>query len=362
MIQAKDLQKGADQARENAIKLDGKLRGVKEESRAIQVELRGQDSVERSVFEEERVGIEARMEALTAQFQASDEQKKELSTQKADIWQKIKALEKEANEICTVQEETVEQISNNVRVRKNIERDMSRFAQLIESELGDIVKQEMVASEAELEANNMAEGASRICARVHVTRTIKELDNELAAQEDCLKNSEIAQINPVKVKQTLDSKRLQLRESEKSIIGHESLIKTFSTAMEQRLRDWEDFRRSVAKHCTSSFIFMLEARGFQGSLEFRHHDAELCINVLPQILQENTKPQQESEPRGQKRRKTTIIQDETESRDIRQLSGGEKSYSTACFLFSLWHCMGCPIRCLDEFDVYMVNIVHITVL
>jgi hypothetical protein len=247
-------------------------------------------------------------------------------------------------------------------VRKNIERDMSRFAQLIESELGDIVKQEMVASEAELEANNMAEGASRICARVHVTRTIKELDNELAAQEDCLKNSEIAQINPVKVKQTLDSKRLQLRESEKSIIGHESLIKTFSTAMEQRLRDWEDFRRSVAKHCTSSFIFMLEARGFQGSLEFRHHDAELCINVLPQILQENTKPQQESEPRGQKRRKTTIIQDETESRDIRQLSGGEKSYSTACFLFSLWHCMGCPIRCLDEFDVYMVNIVHITVL
>ncbi|KAB5592896.1 Structural maintenance of chromosomes protein 6 [Ceratobasidium theobromae] len=35
------------------------------------------------------------------------------------------------------------------------------------------------------------------------------------------------------------------------------------------------------------------------------------------------------------------------------LSGGEKSFSTICLLMSLWEALGCPIRCLDEFDVFM---------
>ncbi|KAG8529255.1 uncharacterized protein KY384_005890 [Bacidia gigantensis] len=38
------------------------------------------------------------------------------------------------------------------------------------------------------------------------------------------------------------------------------------------------------------------------------------------------------------------------------LSGGEKSFSTICLLLSIWEAMGAPIRCLDEFDVFMDNI------
>ena len=41
--------------------------------------------------------------------------------------------------------------------------------------------------------------------------------------------------------------------------------------------------------------------------------------------------------------------------DMRSLSGGERSFSTVCFVLSLWAIAEAPFRCLDEFDVYMVR-------
>jgi len=35
------------------------------------------------------------------------------------------------------------------------------------------------------------------------------------------------------------------------------------------------------------------------------------------------------------------------------LSGGERSFAFICFLLSMWKCFRCPIRILDEFDVFM---------
>ena len=51
-----------------------------------------------------------------------------------------------------------------------------------------------------------------------------------------------------------------------------------------------------------------------------------------------------------------LSKDSDKGRATKTLSGGEKSFSTICLLLSIWDAMGSPIRCLDEFDVFMDSV------
>ncbi|GAB1317271.1 Structural maintenance of chromosomes protein 6 [Madurella fahalii] len=100
-----------------------------------------------------------------------------------------------------------------------------------------------------------------------------------------------------------------------------------------RLDKWRKFQRYISSQSRANFIYLLSERGFRGKLLLDHERKALDLQV---------------EPDRTERRAA--------GRSTKTLSGGEKSFSSICLLLAIWEAMGSPLRCLDEFDVFMDNV------
>lgn len=107
------------------------------------------------------------------------------------------------------------------------------------------------------------------------------------------------------------------------------LLKTLS----HRNMRWKQFRSGISVRARVTFGYLLSERKFRGTLHIDHKNQALDINVQPDSTEKSG-----------------------DGRQTKTLSGGEKSFSTVCLLLSLWDAMGSPIRCLDEFDVFMDSV------
>lgn len=110
--------------------------------------------------------------------------------------------------------------------------------------------------------------------------------------------------------------------------------KDFLSIMKQSLANrktrWRQFRKYISARARYNFMILLSERAFRGKLAIDHDKHLLNLLIQP---------------------------NETESssaaRQSRTLSGGEKSFSTICLILSLWEAICAPVRCLDEYDVFM---------
>ncbi|KXT02936.1 hypothetical protein AC578_10606 [Pseudocercospora eumusae] len=109
----------------------------------------------------------------------------------------------------------------------------------------------------------------------------------------------------------------------------EHLTKTLA----ERQRRWGLFRGHISMRTRINFNYLLTERNFRGRLNFKHTEKTLDLTVEPDMTKQSDT-----------------------GRQTKTLSGGEKSFATICLLLSIWEAMGSPIRCLDEFDVFMDSV------
>ncbi|KAI2634515.1 hypothetical protein GGS21DRAFT_518157 [Xylaria nigripes] len=108
---------------------------------------------------------------------------------------------------------------------------------------------------------------------------------------------------------------------------------TLKKALMHRLCKYREFQRHVSAQARCNFGYLLSERGFRGQLLLDHKNRKLEVVVEPDKARENGP-----------------------GRNTKTLSGGEKSFSSICLLLAIWDAMGSPLRCLDEFDVFMDNV------
>ena len=93
------------------------------------------------------------------------------------------------------------------------------------------------------------------------------------------------------------------------------------------------FRKYIYFRARFQFQYLLSERQFRGRVIMDHKGKQLDIKVEPDLTRQSDS-----------------------GRRTQTLSGGEKSFSTICLLLAIWEAMGSPIRCLDEFDVFMDSV------
>uniref|UniRef100_A0A665WV21 Structural maintenance of chromosomes protein 6 n=1 Tax=Echeneis naucrates TaxID=173247 RepID=A0A665WV21_ECHNA len=165
--------------------------------------------------------------------------------------------------------------------------------------------------------------------RLEVRRTARSIDSEINRLKVKISTQQEQQGDREEVVRQYHEALENYRNLAQQMKSLNTFIKSLDSVMNDRLQVYAELRRFLSARCKYYFDSMLAQRGYTGSMNFDHKNETLSITVQP--------------GKGSN----------TSLSDMRTLSGGERSFSTVCFVLSLWAITEAPFRCLDEFDVYM---------
>ena len=165
-------------------------------------------------------------------------------------------------------------------------------------------------------------------------RDPKMIHKELQIGEEAIKRQEESQEPAEVIKTNYREFSMQLAR----LNGHIDELTKVVSCLDRQLRfrrsGYLSMRGSIARSANHHFSHRLTTRNYHGKLAFDHKEHLLKILVNPNAKND----------------------DPSEIRDIKTLSGGEKSYCTVSLVLALWDDMHPPFRILDEFDVFMDSI------
>ncbi|GAA5854087.1 hypothetical protein JCM9279_004378 [Rhodotorula babjevae] len=270
-----------------------------------------------------QAGAEANeRDAVNSEAQAAVEAKVKLEN-------KIKKNENLISQTAKALDKQIAEIQNCKVKIDQVSKTMASIKHKIDTYSGEV-------AQAKALLEQRTEQASAVCERPRTgkQKESKKLQKEIETVERALKEREKRQGASIEqILEELEIRKKVASEAVRQVNELASLVGVLKEAYNTRVGRWADFREHLVARAKQNFSFHLVNRGFDGSLKFNHVDC--ALNILIRTEQE-----------GQDGKKA-------KRKDTKSLSGGEKSFSTICLLLTMWESVGCPVRCLDEFDVFM---------
>ncbi|KAI0726209.1 P-loop containing nucleoside triphosphate hydrolase protein [Fomitopsis betulina] len=313
--------------------LNDQYRVHKYAKEAAELEASPQESTAIATLEEAKAEVEAEKQMTVEQFRAANQTKVELDRASAGLVERQNTLQQQINDFEGSKGRLQEQIEELSIARLTAQQSVQYYEKKLRDEDKEVKNAEATAADVQKEFENWTQKALQYCARWENPRKADEVQRNLDAVQAALREREKRQGASVEeMTIEVNKKKAALDNARRDVKQMLSLIKVLKKSMTLRLTKWHQFRRHIALRCKVYFQYHLSNRGYYGKVLFDHVGGTLQLKVQTDD-QTSTQNSREKDPRS--------------------LSGGEKSFSTICLLLSLWESIGCPIRCLDEFDVFM---------
>lgn len=227
-------------------------------------------------------------------------------------------------------------LANGTQARKQALEEKNAHIAAIQDKKDEVLRWERKRAQAEESVQEFIQGASQISDRVPVPpdETTQSLDAKLSALKNQLREREKRQGgSDEEIHNKAAEAKLNFENARAGRQEMEDLLDVLRHSFAMRMDMFRRFQRFISARSRINFNYLLSERAFRGKLTIDHQARLLDVHVEPD---ETTK--------SGKGRKT------------KTLSGGEKSFASICLLLALWEAMGAPLRCLDEYDVFMDDV------
>ena len=191
----------------------------------------------------------------------------------------------------------------------------------------EVAMKEKMLGELEEKAKSWSEE------RIQTRKKVDSLKREVVKMEESLKQQEETEEPRDLVTQKFESVRKIYERAKAQVMYMDKTVTFLESMLKERKLGFKRIRNSCSKKVNWRFALQLDVRQYIGKLVFDHQAHTLTIFVNPDS------------------KASAAALDM--KRDIRSLSGGEKSYSSVSLILALWDGMTPPFRVLDEFDVFM---------
>ena len=192
-------------------------------------------------------------------------------------------------------------------------------------------------ADAEKEVEDTTSKAVQICAeKIQTRRTAQNIESEIAQIQRQIATEQRSLGDQNEIRKIFLEKQSQFESASAEVYQLSCFLEKLASMLADRNRWYLRTRESLSLLLRCNFdLYVCDHPYFSGHLNVSHSSQ----TIEPVLQADASSPAMPD-----------IVQSSTSSRS---LSGGERSFATACLILALWDLMDSPFHCLDEFDVFM---------
>ncbi|XP_054533673.1 structural maintenance of chromosomes protein 6 isoform X4 [Pan troglodytes] len=306
-------------------------------------------SVDIATLEDEAQENKSKMKMVEEHMEQQKENMEHLKSLKIEAENKYDAIKFKINQLSELADPLKDELNLADSEVDNQKRGKRHYEEKQKEHLDTLNKKKRELDMKEKELEEKMSQARQICPeRIEVEKSASILDKEINRLRQKIQAEHASHGDREEIMRQYQEARETYLDLDSKVRTLKKFIKLLGEIMEHRFKTYQQFRSFRQKNkpnlyyyinlfqmqcltlrCKLYFDNLLSQRAYCGKMNFDHKNETLSISVQP--------------GEGNK----------AAFSDMRALSGGERSFSTVCFILSLWSIAESPFRCLDEFDVYM---------